>query len=374
MRPAALYIHIPFCWQRCQYCDFPSSVYRQEESGAYLVALASEFETRAARLCPQTIYIGGGTPTALSLDELAVLTGMVQQLDLAALTEWTVEANPGTVTMDKLVCLREAGVTRLSLGVQTFHPEGLKTLGRLHTARQARGALSLCREAGFDNISLDLIFGWPSQTESAWFDDLADAVALAPQHLSCYALSYEDGTPLARARSAGRLQPVAETVDRAMFDLAGAYLPPQGYKRYEISSFAREDQVCEHNLTYWSGGEYVGLGVGAHSYVEGTRFANAADAATYIDRMAHTGRARVWEEHLPPERAARERLVIGLRMTRGVDANAFAAETGFDLADLVQTELPELLQAGWLEWAGNHLRLTAKALPVADSILAELVV
>ncbi|MFW5857147.1 MAG: radical SAM family heme chaperone HemW [Planctomycetota bacterium] len=373
MAISALYVHVPFCVRKCRYCDFPSRAYEPGLAAAYLAALSEEIEAVAGRVRPTTLYLGGGTPTALPVAQLTALLAILGRLDTGGLEEWTVEANPGTISTEKLMQLREHGATRLSVGVQTFDPAGLRVLGRAHTAKQARAVAGFCRETGFDNFSLDLISGWPGQTLAGWERDLAAAVALEPAHLSCYGLTYEPGAPLHGARERGEVTPVGEALERALFDRMGAVLEERGYLRYEISSFARPGQVCRHNLAYWTGEEYLGLGPGAHSYVGGVRFCNAASVPEYIQRVTDSGGARVWEERLGPERAAREQLVIGLRLRRGVDPDAFCSRTGYAIPDLLGETLPPLVEGGWLEWLDGSLRLSERALPVADTILADLV-
>ncbi|MFH0911222.1 MAG: radical SAM family heme chaperone HemW [Planctomycetota bacterium] len=373
MPPDALYIHIPFCIRRCAYCAFASTLYTPALVEPYLDALEAEFERRAGHLAPVTLYIGGGTPTALSLRELGRLFRILELLDASKVREFTVEANPGTLSIDKLQRLLEAGVTRLSLGVQSFSDEGLRVLGRIHTAREARTAAALCHEAGFDDLSLDLITGWPGQTLAVWQADIERALACAPAHLSCYGLTYEVGTPLERAREEGRFSVVGEEEERAMLDWTLSYLPSRGFEHYEISSYTRPGHVCRHNVAYWEGAEYVGLGAGAHSYEDGVRFSNAERPDAYIRLMRESGSARCWEEWLPPEARARERAVIWLRMRNGIDLGRFARETGFSLENLYGTRLCHLEEEGWIERTATHLSLSARALPVADTILAELV-
>ncbi len=373
MSADALYVHIPFCVRRCAYCGFASSVYDPRKVDAYLRALDQEWTRRAGGLEPRTIYVGGGTPTCLSVDELDRLMGLVQGVPRSRLREFSVEANPGTLTMEKLMRLRAAGATRVSLGAQTFAEAGLRTLGRAHTAKQILAAAVLCREAGFDDLSMDLISGWPAQTLHGWDADLYCALRLEPTHLSCYDLTYEPGTPLWRAREAGRLRVVSEESARAMLDRTATFLPANGLLRYEISSYARPGRECLHNINYWEGGEYVGLGAGAHSFAGGVRSSNVASPHVYARMIKETGSARTWEESLDPERRARERAVIWLRMTEGIDIARFERETALSIDDLFGRDLAELVEAGWLERTAQRLRLSARALPVADSILAELV-
>lgn len=369
----SLYIHIPFCRGRCQYCAFVSSEYVHEKADAYLHTLSLECDLRASFLSPESVYIGGGTPTALDVGQITRLADMLHAVDLSQCKEITVEANPGTVTVEKMLLLRRAGINRVSLGVQTFQPEGLQVLGRRHDAKAISSAVAICREVGIENISLDLIYGWPGQTVAMLRHDLEQAVRLHPEHLSCYGLTYEDGTPITTRVAAGDLKPVPESTDRDMFDLVTAWLPDRGYEHYEISNFARHGHECRHNRNYWIGEDYVGLGAGAFSYQHETRFANTDDVDDYILRIELGQSARYWEETLEQEKRARELAVIWLRMREGIDPHLFHRKTGCRLEHLLGKEMAPLLSAGWLERSGSRLRLTSKALPVADSVLSELI-
>ena len=375
MPPAALYVHVPFCVSRCRYCSFASSVYDKVRARAYLAALRREVAMRAQDLSPHTVYIGGGTPTSLPQAEFRELVEIVSSVKLHAAVEYTVEANPGTLTMQKLLFMRRAGVSRISIGVQSFSDEGLSVLGRAHSAKQARTAIAVAREAGFDDVSVDLIYGWPGQTPDAWQTDMERAAGLGIQHLSCYPLSYEPGTELEARVRQGRISRLGEDLERELFDLTATVLAGMGRPRYELSSFAGPGHECLHNMNYWTGGEYIGVGCAAHSHLAGERFANASGVDDYIRLMEAQGCAKVFAERLDPERSAREILVIWLRLTAGVEVSAFAEQTGFRVTELIAGELPELVDGGWLEWSEDRscLRLTPQAIPVADSVLGELV-
>lgn len=371
----ALYIHVPFCVRRCSYCDFASSTYQSDRAEAYLEALAVEFDRRATELEPTTIYIGGGTPTALSVSQLELLFDLVGNLELAELHELTVEANPGTLTQEKLALLKDVGVTRVSLGVQSFQPEGLEVLGRIHTAKQARGAISYLREMGFDEISIDLMYAWPGQDERLWAADLATVGRLGLSHVSAYCLSYESNTPLRELERQGAVRRQDESQELRLMSMAEDVLGGLGLNRYEISNHARPGAECRHNIHYWQGGQYVGLGAGAYSFRNGDRTGNERDVRSYIRRMSEAGCAEVERDQLSARARARECAVMWLRLLDGIDPTAFQARTGFDLEELLGGDLPHLLQGGWLEWTPNQtrLRLTSRALPVADSVLSELV-
>ncbi len=370
----ALYIHVPFCAKLCPYCDFAVTLHEPGLADAYFEALEREFAGRARALSPATIFIGGGTPTALSEPHLERLLRLCGPAVSPLLAEFSIETNPNTLTARKLRRLRQAGVTRVSIGVQTFCRRGLEILGRAHTPPQARAAVARARAAGFDNLSVDLIYGWPGQTEAEWRADLDEVIRLRAPHVSAYCLSYEPGTLLHARRERGELRPLPEEEERELFDLAEATLAAAGLPRYEVSNFARPGYECRHNLNYWRGGEYAGLGAGAHSHLDGTRSANEKDTRAYVRAITARGAAQVFSEKLPPEAHARETVVIWLRLAAGIDRQAFRQRTGFDLERLLAPELPALLADGRLEWCDrSRLRLTRRAFPLADSVLAELV-
>lgn len=368
-----IYVHIPFCLRRCNYCDFASSDFDQDMAEKYLDALGVEFTRRAYGMRPETIYIGGGTPTCLSHEMIEHLVDMLDLLELDDLQEFTIEANPGTLDVSKLILLRESGITRVSLGVQTFIPEGLEVLGRYHSAKDARFAVAQLREVGFDDISIDLIFAWPGQTMQMWQEDLETVLKLGISHVSCYGLSYPQGTPISRMLELCHIEPADESLERDMFDATAEILEAGGLKRYEISNFAKPGHQCVHNLNYWRGGTYVGIGAGAHSYEGTTRFGNCPDVQQYIKRMNTSGAAIDFIDDISAQARARECAVIWLRLSEGINRELFHNSVGIELEDLLGDSLVKLLADGWLEWRDDQLCLADKSIPVADSILSELV-
>ncbi len=371
----ALYVHVPFFVKRCVYCDFASEARRDDLRVArYLEAVAREAAGSKRGGEPlATVYVGGGTPTALTDAELGRLLKTVgASFDLSQVSEFTVEANPGTVDERRLAHLRELGATRLSLGVQTFDDDNLRLLGRVHDSAEALAAFDAAR-AEFDDISLDLMFALPGQKLGDVRRDVARAVELGPEHVSLYGLTYEPGTRLTRLRDEGTVVPVAEDVEREMYLAAIEDLEAAGLLQYEISNFAREGHECIHNQAYWAGAEYVGLGPSAASYLAGERRKNVSTVDEYVGRVSR-GQSPVAEsERLEPEPAAREALMLALRTRRGADLKEFEARTGFAIDALLGEGGRRLVEAGWLEFAGGRLRLARKALPVADEILAEIV-
>ena len=278
-----LYIHIPFCRQKCFYCDFPSFAGRERYEADYTDALCRELAVQGVLYrekwgSPRTIYMGGGTPSLLPTGLLAkILQVIADVFGDAAEWEFTVECNPGTVDAAKLRALRAGGVNRLSFGVQTFDDTLLKKIGRIHTGAQAREAMALARAAGFQNVSMDLIYGLPGESLAELERDLEAMVALEPEHISIYGLQLEEGTAFAKMQEMGRLAlPDEDTVER-MYDTMTSFLPAHGYARYEISNFAKPGFESRHNLSYWQDVPYLGVGAAAHSYLEGQRYENVRE-------------------------------------------------------------------------------------------------
>jgi oxygen-independent coproporphyrinogen-3 oxidase len=359
-----LYIHVPFCARKCAYCAFYSRPVSPGPIAAWRTGLGRELEALPAGLLPESVFIGGGTPTVLEEQDLARVLELVRaRVNLAQVVEWTCEANPGTLTKAKAAQLRAAGVNRLSIGAQSFDDETLKKLGRMHTAAETREGVALARAAGFGNIGLDVIYGVPGVSREQFCADVEAAISLNPEHVSCYCLELEEGTPLARAAGAGKLEVPGEE-QRAQFDWARKRLAAAGFVHYEISNFAKPGRECRQNLLYWSGGEYLGLGPAAHSHWRGVRRGNTAELPAW---------RREFEERLAPEAKARETLVMGLRRLAGWGRAEYRAATGFDYDALRGNEISKLVAEGLLLAEGDRIRLAEDALFVSDSVFSELV-
>ena len=351
-----LYIHIPFCVRKCDYCAFYSEVsndWKLQER--FFQTLEKELSSLPPDFVPETVFIGGGTPTA---PEFQALENFFSMFGRFSPKEFSVEVNPGTIDARKLDLLKRSGVNRLSIGVQSFDFQCLETLGRIHSAGEAEAAFGLARAAGFENVSIDLIFGIPGQTMEMLDYDLGRALALRPEHISIYNLMYEEGTPLAE-REPQRLD---EELEREMYDYIRARLKGVGFMHYEISNFAKPGSECRHNLLYWTGGEYIGCGPAAHSHWKGTRWANVADLDDYIKN----GPRREFEETLNPEAKECETLVMGLRLINGVEVSPI-------LFERMRRTFQGLGKEGLLEIDGRHVRLSEEALFVSDSVFAELI-
>ena len=376
MTGMGLYVHVPFCLKKCNYCDFVSYPGTDAEVMDYLAGLRREAGLRALSIAtrPTTVFVGGGTPTCLAVAQLEDLFDCVNTFFLPMPgAEVTVEANPGTLNREKLAVMRAVGVNRLSIGVQTCRDDLLARLGRLHTFDQAVEAVVQARLAGFENINLDLIFALPGQTVTDWFSCLDLVLALEPEHLSVYALQLEEDTPLGRAAAEGTLEPCAEEVELAMFTGAIDLLQAAGYQHYEISNFARPGRECQHNLVYWLNGQYLGLGPGAHSHMGNTRWFNYPGLQEYSLAL-NTGQLPVaGEEELAlPVRMA-ETIIMGLRLRVGLNLDDFAGCFGQRLEVVFAGELRRMMQDELVEVVNGYLRLTAKGLPLANVVCREFV-
>jgi oxygen-independent coproporphyrinogen-3 oxidase len=374
-----LYVHVPFCEAVCSYCDFYSVARGDAPAHRYVAALQAEIAQRVPTdLEPATIFVGGGTPTALDDGDFeAVLAGLA---DIARpggrLREWTVECNPNSLTPPKARLLVDAGVTRASIGVQSFDDDILRSVGRVHDARQARGAVRIAREAGIEQVSVDLLFAIPGQGLATFRRDLDEAVRLGTDHVSAYALLYEDGTALTRRRDRGLVQPEEEDVELTMMRLARRVLGDAGFEAYEVSNFARPGAACRHNVNYWRNGPYLGLGPSAVSYLEGERRANVADWRRWQEAVLTGGDAAASRERLPPERAAREELMVRMRLAEGTSLRAIEERWGTAIRGPLRPLLTRFAEAGLLELDSDldRARFTERGLEVADGVLAELLV
>lgn len=377
--PIGLYIHVPFCLQKCRYCDFASYPLEQGQVERYLRGLRQEMAYYKEILTPQqkqiaTIFVGGGTPTCLVSGQLI---GILEQVDrfftIIPGAEITTEANPGTVSLDSLRELRAAGFNRLSLGVQSTHRELLRLLGRIHNFEQARQAVQGARAAGFENINLDLIFGLPTQTVAHWRQSVSNILDLAPEHLSCYSLQLEEGTPLAGAVDRGQLAACPEETELAMYHSVMEMLSVAGYRHYEISNFALPGYQCRHNLLYWHNREYLGLGPAAHSHLNGVRWGNVEEIHQYVS-LLHRGQRPTEEiQTLSRREQMEETVFLGLRLIEGVSLDAFRQRFGAALTEAFDKQIRELTEKGLVELAAGHLKLTGKGLPLANQVFAEFV-
>lgn len=369
------YVHVPFCRSRCAYCDFYSTLERGR-MGDYVEALQREI-----RMSPwqgrslDTLYFGGGTPSLLAPEDLGrILQALDQRYGLEGDAEITLEANPGTVDRQSLKALRRLGVNRLSLGVQSFDARSLILLGRGHTAEEAIRAWEAGRAAGFTNMGLDLIYGLPGQDRKSWIRDLERAFHLAPEHLSLYMLSIEEGTPMGRALASGRMDAPDEGCVADLLRFTLAFTEKAGYPWYEVSNFARQpDCQSRHNRRYWEGRPWLGLGPGAHGYLPPVRWANACDLDAYLDGTKKGFVPREMEETLDREAMGTEALYLGFRTRRGVEVAAFDRLTGRSFVETCGDLVSRYGHQGFLCLEGGYCRLTEEGMVFLDAITADFV-
>lgn len=362
-----VYVHIPFCQKKCAYCDFPSQAGTKAQMAAYIAALCREIEERgpmiAAHGAAATAYLGGGTPTALALSLLArILLTLKRALPFSPEAEVTVEVNPGTVDLETLTALYTLGVTRLSVGAQSFSDRLLARIGRIHTAQAIRDTVRWARAAGFTDVSLDLMYGLPGQTLVDVRRSVGMAMDLAPTHISVYGLTVEAGTSFAAEAAAGTLNLPAEEETEAMYDYLTDILPRYGFSRYEIANFARPGFMSRHNFSYWTDVPYVGFGAAAHGYWAGRRMANESDVARYI-AMVEGGQSPAREEEPPTRKHRMEAFCfLALRTAAGIDRVKFSATFGCSLESVYGTVVQQLAAQGLVETSEGYIHLTEQGM------------
>lgn len=392
----SLYVHVPFCARKCEYCAFYSEASSGELIQRYVIALERELELVAHRLQPGTVFFGGGTPSLLNLHQWKQVFGTMERLGLMGAHEWTVECNPATVSADKAKLLRDHGVNRISMGVQSLHEDLLDRLGRVHSRDMVFRSFDILRAAGFDNVNIDLMFAIPGQTLPVWKETLREAVAMGSEHLSCYEVIYEEDTPLFHQMQAGEFD-VDEDLACTMYEALQETAEQAGFSQYEVANFARDKRsdeggekwggeatagndsttpplrsavptfACRHNVNYWRGGAFYGLGPSATGYVDGVRWKNCANTERYCQSLEAGEPILDFREQLPPTSRAGETAAFGLRMVAGWGFDEFKAITGTDLREQWAVEMDDLCHRGWAERTVDRFRLTRNGLRFADA-------
>lgn len=371
---AGIYVHIPFCIRKCRYCDF-YSVTDISLKADFMETLCREIAGTTETFPVDSLYIGGGTPSILEPGDIGrILDCISGRFRLDSSAEITLEINPGTVSPGSLIAYRKNDVNRLNIGVQSFRENWLKWLGRLHSAEAATNAFQWARDAGFDSIGLDLIYGIPGQNQPAWIDDLHRAISLNPEHLSCYMLTCESGTPLDSMRHTGEFVPMADADVGALFETTVMELSQCGYPLYEISNFARVDghdiaiNRSRHNQKYWIGAPYLGFGPAAHSYINPVRYRNHRNILAYLTDVQH-GRSPIDEkEILDTEQRLMETIFLGLRTGEGISIPRFEAASGRSFFTMFQDILTDPELAEYIIWTPEHCALTLRGMMVMDAI------
>ncbi len=374
-----LYLHVPFCVKKCNYCSFVSLPREDHLVSAYLKSLKNELKMYSDNLSEtekelDSIFIGGGTPTSLSVSELEEILENIQTcFYLSKDAEITVEANPDTVERQKLVSLKNSGVNRLSFGFQSCQNENLVLLGRTHTFSEAVCSYQEAREVGFDNINIDLIYGIPGQLIAEWSDCLREIISLSPEHISAYGLQLEEGTPLYKKVSEGELEQCPEDTEADMYQILMDMLKTSGYIHYEISNFAKPGRSCRHNLRYWHNQAYLGLGPAAHSYLRGERFANHLSVNQYIESLMNGQSPVCSREVINRDVEMSETVFLGLRLIEGLDTRLFNRRFGISIEKVYSNEIKKLTRLGLLEKAGPFLRLTNRGLMLGNMVFSEFI-
>ena len=379
-----IYIHIPFCVKKCPYCSFNSIENSDVPEDSYIDALLKELAyymhktPDLSEKSLETVYIGGGTPSLISPGGIErLLRGINSVFSYTRQPEVTLEVNPGTVTFEKLLQFKEAGVNRLSLGIQSFSDKDLKSLGRIHTKRDALNCFEYARTAGFNNIGIDLISCIPGQILTEWSSELDAAISLRPEHISAYTLTIEKDTPFFRLDKEGRLLLPSEEEQLEMFELTIDRLTSAGYNHYEVSNYSLEGFESRHNNRYWDSGDYIGLGAGAHSYRSspdwGVRWWNISLPDDYIKSINNSGQAIAGLERLTEEEAITEGIFLGLRKSNGISYDWFSERFNFSLKESRSQRIAILIEDGLISERENTLRLTSKGLIIADTVITSLI-
>ena len=379
----SLYVHVPFCAQKCEYCAFYSEASSGELINRYVSALVRELEIVASDLKPETIFFGGGTPSILNLRQWEQILRAMEKFNLLGAAEFTVECNPATVSADKAKLFRDFGINRISMGVQSLDEKLLDRLGRIHSREMVFKSFDILRHAGFDNLNLDLMFAIPGQTMEIWRATLNEAMAMQSEHLSSYEVIYEDDTPLYEQLKAGEFS-VDENLACEMYEELISHATKGGFHQYEIANFARDKPTdithhasrithqipslaCKHNVNYWRGGSYHGLGPSATGYVRGVRTKNWSNTQLYCEQLEKGKRAIESSEEVSALRRAGEIAAFGLRMNTGWPFEEFKRATGFDLRNEWAQEMDQLAERGWALRDSEKFRLTHQGLRFADS-------
>ena len=366
-KPTSAYVHIPFCTQICYYCDFSKVFIKNQPVDNYLEHLLQEFHSYDIQKL-RTLYIGGGTPTALSASQLEVLLDeLTKNLDLSVLEELTIEANPGDLDADKIAVLQNSAVNRVSLGVQTFDDKMLKKIGRSHTEKDIYENIDRLKLAGFDNISIDLIYALPGQTMEQVKDNVAKAIALDIPHMSLYSLILENHTVFMNRMRRGKLPLPKEELEAEMFEYIIAELERAGFEHYEISNFSKQGFESRHNLMYWDNAEYYGIGAGASGYVDGVRYKNHGPIRHYL-KAVEEGSARINEEHLSQREQMEEEMFLGLRKKSGVSMARFEEKFERSFQELYGAIVKDLIQQGLMQVEGDRVRMTKRGLFLGDTV------
>lgn len=373
MKEVSLYIHIPFCKQRCFYCDFPTFSGKDHLREEYVDALIKEIRDKCTKYLIKTIFIGGGTPSYLGENELEKLLKTVSELNLSKNIEYSMECNPGTVNEEKLKIMKKYGVNRISFGLQSCNDELLKNIGRIHTFKEFLENYKLARKIGFDNINIDLMYGLPNLTIEVWKDTLEEICKLKPEHISAYSLIIEEGTVFYNLYEKDKLKLPSEDDERIMDKMTKDILINNGYHQYEISNFSLKNRECEHNKVYWSLDEYIGVGSASSSYINGYRLTNESNIGEYIRRVKSNEDTVVDKYKNLREDEIEEFIFMGLRMLSGIDLLKFNRKFGLDIYSIYKNVIEKNIDDGLLIINKDRMYLTTKGVELSNRVMSDFI-
>ena len=373
MKEVALYIHIPFCKQKCFYCDFPSYARKDDLMSDYIEALLIELKEKIKDYEVRSLFIGGGTPSYLNEENLRELMKVIKNINFVENAEKTIECNPGTVSEEKFNIMKDGGINRLSFGLQTTKNNLLKGIGRIHTFEAFKDNYKLARSVGFNNINIDMMFGLPNQSVKDWTESLEEVAKLNPEHISAYSLIIEEGTPFYKLYNEDKLKLPSEEEEREMYKKCKDILIENGYHQYEISNYAKEGKECLHNEVYWMCDEYIGVGASSSSYIDGKRIKNIDDLREYIKRIGN-GESIVDEEIINTKNDdIEEFMFMGLRMNCGIEEEEFKRRFNTNVDDIYKDVIEGNINKGLLERKRGRIYLTDKGIELSNMVMSDMI-
>ena len=373
MKEVALYIHIPFCKQKCFYCDFPSYARKDDLMSDYIEALLIELKEKIKGYKVRSLFIGGGTPSYLNEENLRELMKVIKNINFVENAEKTIECNPGTVSEEKFNIMKDGGINRLSFGLQTTKNNLLKGIGRIHTFEAFKDNYKLARSVGFNNINIDMMFGLPNQSVKDWTESLEEVAKLNPEHISAYSLIIEEGTPFYKLYNEDKLKLPSEEEEREMYKKCKDILIENGYHQYEISNYAKEGKECLHNEVYWMCDEYIGVGASSSSYIDGKRIKNIDDLREYIKRIGN-GDSIVDEEIINTKNDdIEEFMFMGLRMNCGIEEEEFKKRFNTNVDDIYKDVIEGNINKGLLERKRGRIYLTDRGIELSNMVMSDMI-
>ena len=371
MKKVALYIHIPFCKQKCLYCDFPSYSHKEELMDEYVKALNKEILSKTKKYKIESLFIGGGTPSYLSDENLKILLDTINKLDFVENAEKTMECNPGTVNKEKLEIIFNGGINRISFGLQSTNNEILKKIGRIHTYEEFKENYILARKIGFKNINIDMMFGLPNQSLNIWLESLKEVIELNPEHISSYSLIIEEKTPFYSLFNKDLLDLPSEEEERAMYEKGRDFLESKGYNQYEISNYAKDNKECFHNKIYWQCKEYIGVGVSSSSYIDGKRIKNIDNIKEYIKNINENNSIIDEELENTEKDEIEEFMFMGLRMIKGIEEKEFENRFGKKVDELYKEIIEKHIKNGLLIRKDGRIFLSKKGIELSNIVMSD---